>query len=201
VLTAFGVVAGQATWAFATAAGVAALLHASQPAFQAVKLVGSAYLVYLGLQALVAALRTRAASETLRSIHDGRRAREARVSPSSVHSANATQSVAKSAFARRPAGRGAPLRQGLISNLTNPKMGAFFPSLLPQFAGSHASFGTLLALGLIFCSMTLVWLIGYAAAVAKAGDFLRRARIKRTLEAVTGVALIALGLRLATEKR
>ena len=167
IQTAFGVVAGQATWALATAAGVAALLRASQPAFDAVRLVGAAYLVYLGVQALVAAVR-------------GRDSRP----PCSAAPKH-----------------GAPLRQGLISNLTNPKMAAFFSSLLPQFAGGHASFLELLALGLIFCSMTLVWLIGYAVAVAKAGDFLRRAKVKRVLQGITGAVLVALGLRLATECR
>ena len=95
---------------------------------------------------------------------------------------------------RLPAGRA--LRQGLLSNLTNPKMIAFFPALLPQFA---SSFSGLLALGLLFATMTLVWLSGYAAAVSKAGDFLSRTRMRRALEALTAVALVSLGLRLATE--
>jgi threonine/homoserine/homoserine lactone efflux protein len=90
-----------------------------------------------------------------------------------------------------------PLWQGLLSNLGNPKMAVFFTSLLPQFAGS---FPGLLALGLVFCTMTLAWLTGYALAVAKAGDFLRRPRIRRAIEAVTGAVLVALGLRLATER-
>jgi threonine/homoserine/homoserine lactone efflux protein len=59
----------------------------------------------------------------------------------------------------------------------------------------------LLALGLLFCAMTLVWLTGYAFAVAKAGDFLRRARIRRWIEGVTGAVLVALGVRLATTQR
>src|SRR6266542_1442481 len=91
-----------------------------------------------------------------------------------------------------------PLFQGLLSNLGNPKMAVFFTSLLPQFAPGE-SFSALLALGLVFCTMTLVWLTGYALAVAKADDFLRRPRIRRTIEAVTGAVLVALGLRLATE--
>jgi threonine/homoserine/homoserine lactone efflux protein len=47
--------------------------------------------------------------------------------------------------------------------------------------------------------MTLVWLSGYAVVVTKAGDFIRRRAVRRTLEALTGVVLIGLGLRLATE--
>ncbi|HJW66745.1 MAG TPA: LysE family translocator, partial [Gaiellaceae bacterium] len=89
-------------------------------------------------------------------------------------------------------------RQGLLSNLGNPKMAAFFPSLLPQFAHS---FPALLALGFMFCLMTLVWLTAYAVAVARAGDFLSRSWVKRAIEAVTGAVLVALGLRLATEQR
>jgi threonine/homoserine/homoserine lactone efflux protein len=90
------------------------------------------------------------------------------------------------------------LRQGIVSNLGNPKMAVFFTSLLPQFGDS---FPALLALGLVFCTLTLAWLSAYAAAVARAGDLLRRPRVRRSLEGLTGVVLIALGLRLAAEHR
>jgi threonine/homoserine/homoserine lactone efflux protein len=89
-------------------------------------------------------------------------------------------------------------RQGVLSNLGNPKMAIFFTSLLPQFGGSFVS---LLALGLVFCVLTLTWLTAYAVGVARAGDLLRRPRIRRTLDAVTGTVLVALGLRLAAERR
>jgi threonine/homoserine/homoserine lactone efflux protein len=96
----------------------------------------------------------------------------------------------------------AALRQGIVSNLGNPKMAVFFTSLLPQFAPAEGSaFFAMLALGLVFCTMTLVWLTAYACAVAAAGDFLRRSPIRRTLDALTGAVLIALGLRLATHER
>jgi threonine/homoserine/homoserine lactone efflux protein len=160
IFTAVGVSTGQATWTLATAAGIAALLAASEPAFLAVRILGSAYLVWLGLQALLAAVRG--------------------------HERRAVRAPRSSSF-----------RQGLLSNLGNPKMAVFFTSLLPQFAGS---FPGLLALGLVFCTMTLVWLTAYSIAVAKAGDLLRRPRIRRAIEAVTGAVLVALGLRLATER-
>ena len=89
------------------------------------------------------------------------------------------------------------LRQGLLSNLGNPKMAVFFSSLLPQFA---TSFAPMLALGLLFCGLTLLWLGAYAHAVARAGDVLRRPRIRRTIDAVTGTVLVALGLRVATSR-
>jgi threonine/homoserine/homoserine lactone efflux protein len=155
-----------------TSAGVAALLLASEPAFAAVKLVGAAYLVYLGTQALLAAFRS------------------------------GGPDMRMGAGPRRALVPAAAYRQGVISNLANPKMAAFFPSLLPQFApGGEASFWALLLLGLIFCALTLVWLTGYAFAVARAGDFLRRPRIRRAIEGVTGAVLVALGVRLATSQR
>jgi threonine/homoserine/homoserine lactone efflux protein len=164
--SALGVSAGQALWTLATATGIAALLAASEPAFLAVKIAGSAYLIWLGLQALVAAVRGRPR-----------------------HAATVE---------RRRLAAPRALRQGLMNNLGNPKMAAFFPSLLLQFAHS---FSAVVALGLVFSTMTLVWLTAYAFAVARAGDFLGRSRIRRAIEAATGAILVALGLRVATESR
>jgi threonine/homoserine/homoserine lactone efflux protein len=148
-------------WAVSAAVGLTALLRASEPAFLALRLAGAAYLVYLGLHALVAAFRRRTAEF-------------------------------------RPARRRVPAyRQGVISNLGNPKMAVFFTSLLPQFG---SSFPALLALGLVFCGMTLAWLTAYAFVIAKAGDVLRRSRVRRALDALTGAVLVGLGLRLATER-
>jgi threonine/homoserine/homoserine lactone efflux protein len=95
--------------------------------------------------------------------------------------------------AARPA-RGHPLRDGMLSNLANPKMAIFFMSLLPQFG---RSFAVMLTLGLVFCLMTVAWLSAYAAVVARADDVLRRPRVRRTLDAVVGTVLVALGLRVA----
>ena len=92
-------------------------------------------------------------------------------------------------------------RQGFLSNLGNPKIAVFFTGFLPQFTPAKASFLDFLPLGLAFCLMTLVWIVGYGVFVAKAGDVLRRPRIRRAIEGLTGVVLIAFGLRLATEHR
>lgn len=167
--TAAGVAAGQAVWAFAAAVGIAALVQASQPAFTALRIAGAAYLVLLGVQSLLSALR--------------RRPRE--------------RDVISRGAGLRPA---VALRQGLLSNLANPKMAAFFTSLLPQFVAGP-SFAPLFALGLVLCVLTLVWLAAYAVAVARAGDLLRRPLVRRTIEAVTGTVLVALGLRVATDRR
>jgi threonine/homoserine/homoserine lactone efflux protein len=109
------------------------------------------------------------------------------------------QTLLRSSHASARVRRGSSFRQGLLSNLGNPKMAVFFTSLLPQFGG--ASFPALLGLGLVFCWMTFAWLTGYAFLVARAGDFLRRSRVRAWLDRVTGAVLVALGLRLATEAR
>jgi threonine/homoserine/homoserine lactone efflux protein len=172
IATAAGVATGLATWTLATSAGLAALLVASQPLFLALRLAGAAYLVFLGFQALRAAFR----------------------SPS-------TGSRFPSPARGGGSGWGFYL-QGLLSNLGNPKILVFFLSLLPQFTErGQASFGRLLLLGMIFCGMTLTWLTLYAVVVARVGDFLRRDRIQRAIEATTSLVLIGLGLRLATERR
>jgi threonine/homoserine/homoserine lactone efflux protein len=145
-----------------TALGVGALLVASEPAFLALKLAGAAYLIYLGMQALLNRGQV----------------------PALTGGGSVTSRAA--------------LRQGVLSNLGNPKMLAFFTSLLPQFADSFAG---LLALGVTFCGMTLVWLSAYSFLVARAGAVLRRARVRRAIEAVTSTVLIALGLRLAIQHR
>jgi threonine/homoserine/homoserine lactone efflux protein len=94
----------------------------------------------------------------------------------------------------RPRGSAAGFRLGILSNLANPKM-VFFTSRLPQFG---TGFGGLLALGLVFARMTLVWLSAYALAVARAKHLLVRGGV--ALDAVAAAALVGLGARLAVER-
>jgi threonine/homoserine/homoserine lactone efflux protein len=170
--TAVGVSSGQAIWTLASAAGVAALLVASEPAFMALKYAGAAYLVVLGLRTLAGAFHSRAAEP------------------------------AKSRLRRSPIAPRAALRQGLISDLANPKMAVFYSSLLPQFTPAHGpAFPALLALGLVFCAMTFLWLCLYATAIDRLSAFLGRTGVRRALDAVMGTALVALGGRLALERR
>jgi threonine/homoserine/homoserine lactone efflux protein len=171
IATSGGVAVGLALWTLAASIGLAALLRASEPAFVALKAVGSAYLLYLGARSLWEAIRARGERPASRN---GRSAPPLAVS----------------------------LRQGLISNLGNPKIAVFFTSFLPQFAPGRApSVATLFTLGLLFCALTLAWLVAYSALVARAGDLIRRTRVRRALDAATGVILLGLGARLALERR
>ena len=169
VETALGINTGLLVWAVAAALGVAALLHASAPAFMLLKLAGAAYLVWLGVRALSDAWRGTADAST-------------------VHSARQRKA--------------SPFRQGLLSNLLNPKIALVFTTLIPQFvhAGDPAVAQTLLLAG-IFIGMGLVWLTSYALLVAKVGELLKRSAVRRLLNAVTGTVLTALGVRLALTDR
>ena len=149
------------------------LLTASEPLFLAVKYAGAAYLIYLGAQALREAIWPA-------------RGRDA-------HSA---------AVPYRRLAPIAAFRQGFVSDLGNPKIAVFFPSLLPQFVPTgQPSFLSLLLLGFVFALITFTWLTVYATAVAKAGDWLRRPTGRRVVEAVSGTLLIGLGIRIAAEQR
>jgi len=171
LLTAGGIAAGQLTWTIAASVGLAGLLQASQPAFTALKIIGAAYLVFLGAQSILAAVRGHPAQEEQQS-------RPHQLSPSNA------------------------MRQGLISNLANPKMAVFFLSLLPQFASpTSAGIAAFAPLGLVFCLMTFGWLSIYALVLHRVGSFIQRSRVRRTLEAVTGTVLVGLGIRLAAETR
>lgn len=172
VLTALGVATGLSIWALATSLGLVALLVASEPVFRAIQYAGAAYLIYLGIMALREAFRRGSDAPTAAEPPPLRR-----LAPAIAY------------------------RQGLISNLGNPKIAVFFASLLPQFAAGSGSFAALFLLGLVFAAMTLFWLSAYALVVAKAGDVLRRSQVRRVIEAVTGGLLLALGLRIAAEQR
>src|SRR5262245_22055071 len=104
VFTALGVSIGLAIWTFATSVGIVALIIASKPLFLAVKYAGAAFLIYLGVRSLLSAFGPERWREIAPDMPAGR---------------------------RLSASGG--LTQGLVSNLSNPKMVALFTSLLPQF--------------------------------------------------------------------
>ena len=148
VFTALGVCTGQAIWTLFTSVGATAIVRASEAAFIALRLAGAAYLVYLGGQTLLTALRSR------------------------------PECIADDDIGRRGVTTARAYRQGVLSNVSNPKMVAFFFSVLPQFAPGGA-LASLAALGLVFVALTFLWLCGYAVAVARLGAQLSHSTIRR----------------------
>ena len=170
--TALGVAAGQSCWTLAASLGLTAILVASEPAFAAVRLLGAAYLIWLGVHSIRAAVRGQASAGTR---------------------------DAATPVGLRP---GRAWRQGLFSSLGNPKLAVFFSSLLPPFVPAGAApLPAMLALGAVFVALTLAWLSGYAVVIARLGDRMRGGRIRRAFDAITGTVLVVLGGRLALERR
>jgi threonine/homoserine/homoserine lactone efflux protein len=176
VLTMLGGVLGLTVHAGAAALGLSALLLASATAFTALKILGAAYLLWLGVQLLWTAMRSR----------------RSRRSPM------ADDAVA----APRPRRRSAYLRQGFLSNALNPKVALFFVTFLPQFlsvsAGSGSPQAEALLLSGVFAVLYLAWFGLYVAAVDRLGRWLRRPRVKARIEQLTGLVLATAAVRLAT---
>jgi len=164
-----GVEVGLVVWAAASALGLAALLRASETAFTVAKLAGAAYLLLLGLRALV----------------------ESRRSRGSVSVTGKPPQSSRSAFG-----------QGLTSNLLNPKIAVVYTTLIPQFVvQDHAALPQTTILAATLIVLGFGWLTIYAIVVARAGDVLRRPRVRCWIEGVTGTALIAFGAKLAVTRR
>jgi threonine/homoserine/homoserine lactone efflux protein len=172
-LTVVGGVLGVAVHACAAAVGLSALLMASATAFTALKIVGTAYLVWLAVQMLRSARRAR---------------RSARA-----------EDVAEQVAGRSPRPV-AYLRQGFLSNALNPKVALFFVTFLPQFlpAGSGSPRADALVHSAVFAVLYLAWFGSYVAVVHQLGRWLRRAQVKARIEQVTGTLLLAVAVRLAT---
>lgn len=175
--TSFGVVSSLLIQGSAAALGVAAVLMRSAIAFTVLKVVGALYLGYLGLQALRAALIRRDAGADTPTV------------------AGASTAVDTRVLART-------FRQGFLSNITNPKVLAFYLSLLPQFVDpGRAVVPQVLILSLTHAALALLWLLVVVFVLDRLHRVMQRPRVRRTLEGLTGLALVGFGIRLATAAR
>jgi threonine/homoserine/homoserine lactone efflux protein len=130
--------------------------------------VGAAYLVWLGVQSLLAARRGYQGGEPMRPAADRR-------GPS-------------------------PFRQGLLTNLFNPKIALFYTTFLPQFIGPGDPVLLLsIAMAGVHILLGLVWLSTYAWLLDRAMEAFRGSRVRRALDALTGAVLVALGIRVAAD--
>ncbi|RTR03907.1 LysE family translocator [Halomonas nitroreducens] len=168
VLTSLGICSGLFVHAAVSALGISLILLQSAWAFGVLKLAGAGYLIWLGLGALRAARRGQGLP---------------------------VAGVVGEA-ARVPARRS--LREGLLSNVLNPKTVVFYMAFLPQFIapGDPALAKSLWLAGIHFLVANL-WQVAVAVLVGRAGRWLASAAFSRWLNAVTGGVLMAFGVKLA----
>jgi len=95
-----------------------------------------------------------------------------------------------------------PFFQGLLNNVLNPKVAIFYLTFLPQFIDPAGNvFGQSLLFALAHAAMGIAWLAAYAYVLARLSAFFAQHGVRAWLERVTGAVLVALGLRLAFERR
>jgi threonine/homoserine/homoserine lactone efflux protein len=90
-------------------------------------------------------------------------------------------------------------RQGFLSNITNPKVLVFYLAVLPQFLAPGAGPGWLLAFAWSHAVLSLAYLLALCAGLHGARRLLLRRRVRRGLDAATGVVLLGFSARLAAE--
>ena len=168
IASALGICLGSIFHSCAAALGLSAILATSAVAFAAIKLLGGAYLIFLGIKMLL----------------DRRR-----------------QLSLPSNFRRRTTI--AAFRQGVFTNVLNPKVALFFLAFLPQFIdpASNMKVFAFLMLGLTFVTTGTIWCLILAWFASAFSERLRtNETIGQWLNRAAGALFVFLGLRLATAK-
>jgi len=168
IASALGICVGSIFHSCAAALGLSAILATSAVAFAAIKLLGGAYLIFLGIKMLL----------------DRRR-----------------QLSLPSNFRRRTTI--AAFRQGVFTNVLNPKVALFFLAFLPQFIdpASNMKLLAFLALGLTFVTTGTIWCLILAWFASAFSERLRENEtIGQWLNRAAGALFVFLGARLATAK-
>ena len=164
-----GVCSANLVQGLAVATGLSAVLTRSAEVFAVVRWAGVAYLIYLGIGAILAARRGDGAGWRVGSAGGVGR------------------------------GHWGAARQGFLSNITNPKVLAFNLAVLPQFAGPHAGFLELMGLALTLTLLGLVDQVVVVLGASAVAGVIRRSGVRRVIEGLTGVVMLGFAGALATE--
>lgn len=174
--TALGINTGTLVWGAGAAVGISALLTASTAAYTTVRVVGALYMVWLGTRLLLRAIRDRRESAGPLADERGDNARD----PGLLESWS----------------------RGLMTNLLNPKIGAFYVAVLPQFIPAHTSH---LAVGLLLALVHdiegITWFAAIIVGTHPVRVVLERRSARRAIDGITGTMLIGFGLKLGLSSR
>ncbi len=196
LMAVLGISLGCVVHTLALAFGLSALIAASASAFMLIKIVGAAYLIFLGVRMIIATLRARptpgdtAAAKA--SLHPTNSDAAARPSANPLASSSASSSASRIFV------------QGFVTNVLNPKVVLFFLSFFPQFV-SYNSPSKGLAFAVLGGVMIVISTIYNGSVAWLAGGITHRMhgapRVKAWLERSVGGAFIALGAKLALSDR
>jgi threonine/homoserine/homoserine lactone efflux protein len=199
MFTILGIGAGCLIHATASALGISAILATSATAYNVVKTIGAAYLVWIGIQSIKTARRP---SPTIPPPQPTSKNRVRGQTPNFFAAKNRVRGQTPKTSEQIDARSRAAFVQGFLTNVLNPKVAIFYLTFLPQFISpGEPVLARSLMLASIHIAMGLVWLTAYAWFIDRLGTVLTRPAVKAWLERVTGGLLIALGARLAWERR
>ncbi|MFE9424797.1 LysE family translocator [Kitasatospora sp. NPDC006697] len=168
--TVLGIQTGTLIWGGLTSLGITALLTASHLAYETLRWAGACYLLWTGVRMVLNSRRPQ---------------------PSRPSAAEAGEPAVADTLA-------GGWRQGTLTNLLNPKMGAFYVALLPQFIPPgvpHLSMGLLLTC--IHITLGLLWSAVLIAFTRVVRGWLRKPQAQRVLDRITGTVVVGFGIRLA----
>ena len=187
IVTSAGTAVGLMVHTLAAALGLSAVLAASALTFTLVKIAGAMYLLWLGVRALwsTRVSRVKTPPEPSGEVHSS--------SPTILDQETPGRSTLSTLAA---------FRQGLLTNVLNPKAPLVFLSIMPQFIPRGAAIlPRTLLLSAILISLALAWFIAIALLVQQVRPVLSRPAVRRAIDRVTGVFLVGLGVRLFLERR
>ena len=191
-LTGLGCCLGISIHATAAVLGLSAILAASATAYTVVKLAGVAYLAYLGIRMLISALMSVDGEEDTGATTGAPSIPMAAAATATLGDAEGTAAPAAPPAdgARAASHTGAAVfRQGLITNLLNPKIALLFLTLLPQFvAHDEPRLRTTVVLAAIFLCVAVVWWRTFSLAIGPISRVLRGGRARRLLDGLAGSA-------------
>lgn len=173
ILSTIGICSGLFVHATLSALGLSIILVKSATAFEVVKWAGAGYLIYLGVQSLL----------KIRKYNDSFPNRE------------------ESLESQYNDGTRKSFLEGFLTNILNPKVAVFYLAFLPQFIDpGDPVFQKSLLLAAIHAGLGILWLSILSIFLGKIRNFLLHPKIRKILESITGIVLIAFGIRLAFEK-
>jgi len=171
-LSSLGICSGLFVHAVVSAVGISVILLQSAWAFNALKLAGAGYLVWLG----IASLRSAARQGTPLALNGP---------PDRVVHFSVRRS----------------LLEGFLSNVLNPKTVVFYMAFLPQFIDPDRSAleQSLFLAGLHFV-IAMVWQCLLASIVHRAKTWMQNQKVRRSLDGLTGSIMVAFGIKLALDR-